>query len=152
MLVVLEFLNDVQLSPTMGIPGWLLSIHENQRCCTLLIQHVCGSVPAPDSLGTAQLMGSTQGRYEYMTKESPAPTLKAELEISSVLISSPGLSAQLSLWILSSLLLFLSSLSLHMFFIHQRARAQIQRSSLWVMSTLATLCCIQGTMCGSPEC
>lgn len=46
-----------------------------------------------------QLMASTQGRYEYMTKESPAPTLKAELEISSVLISSPGLSAQLSLWI-----------------------------------------------------
>lgn len=34
-----------------------------------------------------------------MTKESPAPTLKAELEISSVLISSPGLSAQLSLCI-----------------------------------------------------
>lgn len=34
-----------------------------------------------------------------MTKESPAPTLKAELEISSVLISSTGLSAQLSLCI-----------------------------------------------------
>lgn len=34
-----------------------------------------------------------------MTKESPAPTPKAELEISSVLISSTGLSAQLSLCI-----------------------------------------------------
>lgn len=119
MLVVLEFLNDVQLSPTMGIPGWLLSIHENQRCCTLLIQHVCGSVPAPDTLGTAQLMGSTQGRYEYMTKESPAPTLKAELEISSVLISSPGLSAQLSLWIQITLIpafIPLQPVSAHVFY------------------------------------
>lgn len=41
-----------------------------------------------------KLMGCVQRRYEYMTKESPVPTLKAELEISSAsLISSAGLGA-----------------------------------------------------------
>lgn len=41
-----------------------------------------------------KLMGCIQRRYEHVTKESPAPTLKAELEISSApLISSAGLGA-----------------------------------------------------------
>lgn len=108
-----------------------------------------------------QLMGYTQGRHEYMTKESPAPTLKAELEISSVLISSAGLSAQLSLCIqitagqsrmsLIPAFIPLQPLSAHVLYPTESSCPNSAFTSWGVMPTLATLCCIQGTICGSSE-
>lgn len=123
-----------------GCLGWLLSIHENPEILhSWSNTHVALFLPLT-AWAQPQLMGCTQRRYEYMTKESPAPTLKAELEISSVLISRTGLSAQpesvysnnsRSVRNISHPWFYSSPASLCMFFIRQRACTQIQHSPLW---------------------
>jgi len=66
-----------------------------QRCRTLVwMQYVHGYTLHLTPYTQPKLMGCIQRRYEAMTKESPVPTLKADLEISSaLLISSAGLGA-----------------------------------------------------------
>lgn len=140
MVVILEFLNDVQLSPTMGVPGWLLSIHEKQRWCSVLIQHVCGSIPTLDSLGTASANGLyTRETWIYDKRESSSNPEGRAWNLLCVNIQHWPLCTAESVYSnnsrsvknLSHPCFYSSPASLcTCFFIHQRAHAQIQRSPL----------------------
>lgn len=135
--------------PNNGSP-WLLSIHENPEMLHSW-SNMCGSIPTPDSLGTASANGLYTKEMWISDKKSPAPTPKAELEI-SVLISSTGLSAQpesvysnnsRSVRNISHPCFYSSPASLCTWFLSNRELVpKVSNHLCGVMSTLATLCCI----------
>lgn len=135
---------------------------KTQGCCTLLIQHVCGSVPTPDSLGTASANGLyTREIWIYDKRESSSKPEGRAWNLLCVNIQHWPLCTAESVYSnnsrsgrnISHPCFYSSPASLCTCFLSNRELVpKFSIHLCGVTSTLATLCCIQGTICESPEC